>query len=242
MDLPLLAHSLVAELGNQVVRAKRDGADIEKGVVLTTEWLEKNFDGVTHICQIFSAYPDIFVDIITPENSNFKLFFYQRIFLRACMRFKYHYVVAPRAFSKTFLSLLAEYLQCIFMPGTKRFICAPGKGQSAKIAKEKIHEIWDKLPLLKNEIVGDGNFGSDYVTLTFRNGSIFDVVAPLDSERGGRRNGGLIDEARDHDGETLGAIVLPLMNVSRRMVGGGVNEKEVNQQQLFIKPKGVVSL
>ena len=70
------------------------------------------------------------------------------------------------------------------MPGTKRFICAPGKNQSAKIAKDKIYEIWDKLPLLKKEIIGDGNFGKDYVTLMFRNGSIFDVVGALDTERG----------------------------------------------------------
>jgi hypothetical protein len=28
------------------------------------------------------------------------------------------------------------------MPGTKRFICAPGKGQSAKIAEEKLIEIY----------------------------------------------------------------------------------------------------
>lgn len=36
----------------------------------------------------------------------------------------------------------------------------------------------------------------DYVTLKFRNGSQFDVVGALDSTRGGRRNGGLIDEVR----------------------------------------------
>lgn len=36
----------------------------------------------------------------------------------------------------------------------------------------------------------------DYVTLKFRNGSQFDVVGALDSTRGGRRHGGLIDEVR----------------------------------------------
>jgi hypothetical protein len=35
----------------------------------------------------FTAYPDIFIDLITPENCGIKLFFYQRIFLRAAMRF-----------------------------------------------------------------------------------------------------------------------------------------------------------
>ena len=70
---------------------------------------------------------------------------------------------------------------CIFKPGGKYFIVAPGKAQSAKIAREKITEIFNLFPLLKNEIVGDGNFGADYVRLTFRNGSIFDVVSALNT-------------------------------------------------------------
>lgn len=81
-----------------------------------------------------------------------------------------------RAFSKTFVSILALILKCIFQPRSKLFICAPGKEQSAKVAKEKIVEIFNLFPLLKKEIIGEGNFGKDYVTLNFRNGSQFDVV------------------------------------------------------------------
>ena len=120
------------------------------------------------------------------------------------------------------------------MPGTKRFICAPGKGQSAQIAKEKIVEIYDRWPLIRKEVVGGevddtpGNFGKDYVTLKFRNGSQFDVVGALDSQRGGRRHGGLIDEVRDHEEQPINEIVLPLMNVSRRMPDNTVNPKEPN--------------
>ena len=101
------------------------------------------------------------------------------------------------------------------MPGTKRFICAPGKAQSAQIAKEKIVEIYDRWPLIRKEVVGGdvsdtpGNFGKDYVTLKFRNGSQFDVVGALDSTRGGRRHGGLIDEVRDHEEQPINEIVLP---------------------------------
>ena len=82
------------------------------------------------------------MDMITPSYSNFQLYFYQRIFLRACMRYRYHYCVAPRAFSKSFISILAGYLRCMFLPNSKYFICAPGKEQGAKIAKEKFDEIF----------------------------------------------------------------------------------------------------
>lgn len=119
---------------------------------------------------------------------------------------------------------------------TKRFICAPGKGQSAKIARDKIYEIWEYFPMLKKEIIGEGSFQKDYVRLVYRNGSVLDVVGALDSERGGRRNGGLVDEVRDHDGELLNSVVLPLMNVPRKLKSptGGINEKEPNAQQLYM--------
>ena len=228
-----------------IQRGYKNGIEIEKGVVATEEFLRKNFDNIGEMLSIFTAYPDIFLDFITPEDSNFGLFFYQRVTLRSIMRYKDIYVTAPRAFSKSFITILGLILQCIFMPGTKRFICAPGKGQSAQIAKEKIVEIYDKFPLIRKEVVGGeisdtpGNFGKDYVTLKFRNGSQFDVVGALDSQRGGRRHGGLIDEVRDHEEQPINEIVLPLMNVSRRMPDNTVNPKEPNQQRIFMTSAGV---
>lgn len=145
-----------------------------------------------------------------------------------------------RAFSKSFITILGMFLQCVLIPGTKRFICAPNKNQAAQIAKEKIFEIYTHFPLLRKEVLGGeisdtpGNFGKDYVTIKFRNSSQFDVVGALDSQRGGRRHGGLIDEIRDHDEVDVNEIVLPLMNVSRRLPDNTVNLKEPNQQVVCI--------
>jgi hypothetical protein len=50
--------------------------------------------------------------------------------------------------------------------------------------------------LLKDEIVGEGNFGNDYVKLTFRNGSIMDIMSPINSTRGNRATAGILDEFR----------------------------------------------
>ena len=224
---------------------QRDGTIIEKGVILNENYLEKNMEKIGNVMSIFSAYPDIYLDIIKPQDSSFTLFFYQRITLRALMRFKDVFGTAPRAFSKSFITILAMILQCIFIPGTKRFICAPNKTQAAQIAKEKIVEIYDRWPLLRKEVLGGeisdtpGNFGKDYVTLKFRNGSQFDVVGALDSQRGGRRHGGLIDEVRDHDETPINEVVLPLLNVSRRLPDNTVNEKEPNQQRIFMTSAGV---
>ena len=178
-----------------IQRGVREGIEIDKGVVLNEAYMEEHFKEIGDMLSIFSAYPDIYLDLIKPVDSNFSLFFYQRITLRALMRYRDVYITAPRAFSKSFITILGLILQCIFIPGTKRFICAPNKNQSAQIAKEKIIEIYDHWPLLRKEVVGGdisdtpGNFGKDYVTLKFRNGSQFDVVGALDSTRGGRRHG-----------------------------------------------------
>ena len=223
----------------------REGTTIDKGVILNEYYLEENKNNIGDAMSIFTAYPDIYLDLIKPQDSSFTLFFYQRITLRALMRFKDIFVTAPRAFSKSFITILAMILQCIFIPGTKRFICAPNKTQAAQIAKEKIVEIYDRWPLLRKEVIGGeisdtpGNFGKDYVTLKFRNGSQFDVVGALDSQRGGRRHGGLIDEVRDHEEAPINEVVLPLMNVSRRLPDNSVNEKEVNQQRIFMTSAGV---
>ena len=229
------------------ITGMREGVVLEKGVRLNEDYLNEHFEEIGNLLNFFITYPDRFIDIITPEDSGFKLYFYQRIFLRAVMRFKTIYITAPRAWSKSFLTILGLLLQCIFIPGRKVFICTPGKGQGAKIAKEKLTEIFRLFPLLRKEVIGGeydetpGNYGKDYVELRFRNGSWFDVVAPLDSQRGGRRHGGLIDEVRDHEEEMLNTVVIPLLNVARTVPGGGINEKEPNRQLIYATSAGVKS-
>lgn len=227
--------------------ANREGYEIDKGVILTVPYLTENREEIGKIIDVFIAYPDIFLDYIKPSGSDFTLFFYQRIMLRSMMRYKGVYVVACRAASKSFITILAMVLQCIFMPRTKRFICAPFKNQSAQIGKEKLSEIFNTWPLLRREIIGGdlvdtpGNYGKDYINLKFRNGSVLDVVGASDSTRGGRRHGGLLDEIRDHNETELNEIVLPLMNVSRRLPDNTVNPKEPNQQQICMTSAGVKS-
>lgn len=217
-------------------RALRDGIELEKGATLTSEWLRQHEEFLRSQVEFFSAYPDLYLDCIKPSDSDFSLFFYQRIVLRATMRFKDIFVTAPRAFSKSFLFILGFMLQCIFIPGRKVFICANTKQQAAQITKEKVYEIFDHWPLLRKEVIGHelkaypGNYGKDYVQLRFRNGSILDVVLAGDAARGGRRHGGLIDEIRDGDEGAINNVVLPLVNVSRRMADNTVNDKEPNQQ------------
>ena len=45
---------------------ERNGTIIEKGVILNENYLEKNMEKIGNVMSIFSAYPDIYLDIIKP--------------------------------------------------------------------------------------------------------------------------------------------------------------------------------
>ena len=232
---------------NKHERIYRDGIELDKGVVITEQWLQKNEELLYDCWNIYTVYPDIYLDLIKPIDSNFNLFPYQRMFLRVCMRYTHIYITAARATSKTFLSILAKYLQCMFLPGHVGSIVAPNKSQAAKITKQKIQEIWRIWPLLKNELElynGEphATFGNDYTELYFKNGSKLSVVGALDSDRGIRTHATLIDEARDQDGDAIAEIILPQMNVSRRTANGLVNNKEaINTQVIYATSAGMKS-
>jgi hypothetical protein len=180
--------------------------------------------------------------MLTPPQSNFRLFFYQRIFLRAAMRHRYCYATFTRAFSKSFLSILLLVIRCVLFPGAKLFIASAGKEQAANIAREKIEEIIELLPPLSNEIdwrPGKTQFAKDYVRIQFKNGSRLDIVAIRESTRGGRRHGGLIEEVILVDGDKLNSVILPLMNVSRRAANGQVDPEEtLNKSQIYVTTAG----
>ena len=206
---------------------------VEKNVVLSRENVEKNRELIEKYMEYFSAYPDIYLDLIKPAETKFHLYFYQRIFLRACMRYKYHYCIASRGYSKSFLSILAGILRCIFLPGTTMFLVAPGASQGVEIAQEKINQIMNIWPMLAAEIAKK-NESQKEINLYFKNGSNFDVLTVTSKSRGLRRNAGILDEVRDHDPSKLNAIVLPVMNISRRTASGAYNQYEAHQPQTWI--------
>ena len=171
-----------------------------------------------------------------------RLFFYQRVFLRAAMRYKYVYAVFPRAYSKSFLAVLILMIRCILYPGSKLFVTSGGKEQASGIMKEKVQEICTLVPAFRNEIDwGRGRTleGKDYCKYIFTNGSYMDNIAARESSRGKRRHGGLVEECVGVDGTILNEVIIPVMNVSRRAADGTKDDDEVlNKSQIYVTTAG----
>lgn len=187
-------------------------------------------------------YPDLFVDFMCGESDNFHFFFYQRTFLRVCMRHQYTYFVFPRAYSKSFLCIMVLMIRCILYPRSKLFVSSGGKEQAAGIIKEKVQEICQLIPSFKKEINwgrGITQQGKDYVRYEFKNGSYFDNVAATERSRGRRRHAGVLEECVGIDGDMLNEVLIPMMNISRPCADGTTHpEEQLNKAQTYITTAG----
>lgn len=94
---------------------------------LSAERLNESMYGLRTLIGFFREYPDIFVDFIKGKDSTFQFLFYQRIFLRSIMRHRYVYGVFPRAWSKSFISMMALMLKCILYPNAHLFVTTGGR-------------------------------------------------------------------------------------------------------------------
>ena len=222
-------------------------ANNKKKIGLSEERVRAVLPAARQYVAFWREYPDLFVDFMCtggdPEvKPEFRFFFYQRVFLRAAMRHRYVYVVCPRAWSKSFLSVMILMIKCILYPKCKLFVTSGGKEQSAQIIKEKVGEICTLIPAFAREIDwgrGQTQEGKDYCKYLFKNGSYFDNVAAKEGSRGKRRQGGLIEECVGVDGKILQEVIIPMMNVDRRCMDGTSQESEMlNKSQLYITTAG----
>ena len=216
---------------------------------LSEERIDAILPTVRKYVAFWREYPDIFVDFLvrgTAEedktDETFHFYFYQRVFLRAVMRHQYIYAVFPRAYSKSFLSVMALMVRCILFPRSNLFVTSGGKEQAASILHDKVQEICQLIPAFSREIDwrrGKTLEGKDKVKYVFKNGSTLDNIAARESSRGQRRHGGLVEECVGVDGQILQEVIIPIMAIARRAMDGSVHQEEtLNKSQIYVTTAG----
>ena len=158
------------------------------------------------------------------------------------MRHRYMYATFPRAYSKSFLSVLILMIRCVLFPNGHLFVTTGVKEQAAGIAREKVEELCKLIPGLNNEIDwsrGASKASKNMVEYIFKNGSKLDIVAAQQSSRGKRATGGLMEECILIDQTLLNEVIIPTMNVDRRLPDGSRQENEViNKSQIYVTTAG----
>ena len=220
----------------------RDGTAIEKGVVLTKEFLDANQELFTQYLNYWILYPDLWLDEIqdSDDAKNFHLLPFQRIALRGGMRYRYMFWTATRATSKSFTAYLCAIVRAVLLPNSTIMIASDVKGTVIKIAQAKFEEIFRHWPLLRNELAtrqDDGKTGQktsgNYYELYFKNGSMISVVSK-DTSRGLRATAAILEEAALIDEIPYNEVLWPQMNIKRREVDGSLNPEEPSSAQIFI--------
>ena len=217
-----------------------DVEDIEK-------YIKANIKDFRDLIAYWRVYPDKLIDYYLSLGNpyNFQFFFYQRLFLRAIFRHRYLYAVFVRAWSKSFMSVMALMLKAILYPGAKIFTVAGGKQQSAEILSDKVREICKLIPAIEKEIIWDTRGTKarttqtkDSVIYSFVNGSTLENVAASERTRGRRFQSGLMEECVGIDQDILNEVIIPTMNVNRLINGKADENEKLNKSQVFVTTAG----
>ena len=220
----------------------RDGIPIEKGIVLTREYLDNNQELFTKYLDLWIRYPDLLLDMIQDQEDakNFHLMPFQRVSLRASMRYRYHFWTATRATSKSFTAYLSAFMRAMLLPRSTIMIASDTKGTVIKIAEAKFEEIFRHWPLLRKELatrVDDGKTGikssGNYYEIVLKNKSTITVVSK-DTSRGLRATAAILEEAALIEEIPFNEVLWPQMNIARREVDGSLNPNEPSAAQIFI--------
>jgi len=191
---------------------------------------------------LWIKYPDLFLDAIqdSTDAKNFHLKPFQRVALRASMRYRYHFWTATRATSKSFTAYLSALVRAVLLPNSTLMIVSDTKGTVIKIAEAKFEEIFRHWPLLRNELktnADDGKKGikssNNYYEIYLKNGSMIAVISK-DTSRGLRATGAILEECALIEEVPFNEVIWPQMNIPRVEVDGTVNPDEPAAAQVFI--------
>lgn len=110
----------------------------------------------------------------------------------------------------------------------------------------KVQEICALIPAMSKEIIWDTRGTTartsqtkDTVIYTFKNGSTLQNIVAGEKSRGLRFQSGLMEECVSIDQDILNNVIIPTMNVDRRIGNYGPDENEpLNKSQTFITTAG----
>lgn len=185
-------------------------------------------------------YPDLFIDLLRTEKSNFNMHFDQRVFLRSDVRFMNMYGTFSRGYAKTFNEVLSAVIVAILFPQIELAISAQTKENAADLLKSKFNEIRNKFPLIENELAKEPKFIKGDALIAFKNGSTIDAIANAQTTKGQRRRRLKIEESALLNNELFQDALEPVTEVPRYTVGkmALVDPQELNQQIHFFTTSG----
>lgn len=199
----------------------------------------KNFDNWKKVLQWIRWYPDLFLDLITPETGGIRLDLDQRVFMRVLFRFIRTYGVFPRGYGKTFVEILVMYVAGIAFPNLNMYLTAQTKENAIALLNQKHEEIMGFYPMLRKEI-SNVSISNNDATVTFGSGAWIKVLANAQESKGRRGHRINAEEAALIKAQVFEDALEPIVDIPRRTIGrqAVVNPYEPNGQINFLTTAG----
>ena len=184
-------------------------------------------------------YPDLFIELFKTQDSNMKLHFDQRNFMRCDLRFMSMYGTFSRGYAKTYTEVLDDMIAAILFPGITLSVTAQTRENSAALLEDKFNEIMQHYALLQNE-VEKFRFSKNDALILFKNGSRITNLANAQTSKGRRRHRIKIEESALLNNSLFEDCLEPIVEVPRTTMGdlAIVDPEEMNFQIHFFTTSG----
>lgn len=184
-------------------------------------------------------YPDLYIELFKSEESNMKLHYDQRVFMRCDVRFQSMYGTFSRGYAKTYTEVLDDFIVATLSPNITMSVTAQTRENSAALLQDKTNEILQHFPLLDNEIEYK-RFSKNDAVVKFRNGAMITNLANAQTSKGRRRNRIKIEESALLNNTLYEDALEPIVEIGRTTVGSLaiIDPEEMNQQIHFFTTSG----
>lgn len=184
-------------------------------------------------------YPDLYVELFKSEESNIKLHYDQRIFMRCDIRFQSMYGTFSRGYAKTYTEVLDYFIVATLQPGITLSVTAQTRENSAALLQDKANEILQHFPLFVNEIE-EKRFSKNDAFIKFKNGSMITNLANAQTSKGRRRHRIKIEESALLNNTLYEDALEPIVEIGRITAGNLaiIDPEEMNQQIHFFTTSG----
>lgn len=118
-------------------KSKNDINIIDNAPKLNVSPIEKNLDKWIEFSSWMIWYPDLFLDLLRPNEGGITLHPDQRIFLRCATRFFSIYGCFPRGWGKTWDEVASLFIIAIRYPNIELSLTAQTKDNAAELLKDK---------------------------------------------------------------------------------------------------------
>ena len=167
----------------------------------------------------FISYYRKYLDKFCIEVLGLKLYFFQRLILRAMARNQYVMLICCRGLGKSWLSAVFFVASCILYKGLKCGIASGQGSQARNVIIQKIKGELAQNPAIAREINFPIKTGADDCVVNFKNGSEIRAIVlgrnKGDGARSWRFNYLLIDEARLVSDNIINTILIPMTKTKR---------------------------